>query len=140
MFKLGLISKEEHEREVAPGDSAAVTRLFMKEMSPVVVVKPSDKVTYCMENKYQQRVFCEQVRRFEIVLSVGDNLSDYAEHYGVVTDVSGRAVKGLHPSPGSRRDAALQDRQLFGRDFILIPNAAYGAGSALRGKRYRCFR
>jgi predicted secreted acid phosphatase len=71
-------------------------------------------------------MFCEKVRGYEVILSVGDNLGDYAEYYGRVTDSSGTTLPRQHPTPGTRRESALQDLRLFGRDFVLLPNATYG--------------
>jgi 5'-nucleotidase (lipoprotein e(P4) family) len=102
------------------------TRLFMKGMSAVIVSTPGGNISYSLENKYFARIFCEQVRRFEIILSIGDNLSDYAEYYGVVVGADGQLDTKIHPTARARRQAVLQDVQLFGRDFILMPNSAYG--------------
>jgi hypothetical protein len=58
---------------------------------------------------------------------VGDNLADYAEYYGGPSDENGLPIPGApHPTAAARRTAVHQDAQLFGRDFILIPNATYG--------------
>jgi len=102
------------------------TRLFMKGMSDVSVPHPSGPQIYQLGNKFYQRVFCEQVRGFEIILSVGDQLADYAEYYGGVNDATGKPVSGQFPTVAYRRLSALQDMSLFGRDFVLMPNATYG--------------
>lgn len=126
---LDLLSKEEYEME--RGGSASVghaleTRLFMKGMPSVEVTRPSGKTVYDLKNKFQQRRYCEAVRGYEIALSIGDNLADWAEYYGSVFDKDGNAVKGSHPSIAGRRLSAEQDSQLLGRDFVLLPNATYG--------------
>ncbi|HEY1754049.1 MAG TPA: hypothetical protein VGG72_01540 [Bryobacteraceae bacterium] len=59
-------------------------------------------------------------------MSLGDNLSDYAEYYGNVYDANGEPTAGQHPTPSARGQAVLQDLPLLGRDFILIPNCSYG--------------
>jgi len=123
---LGLLTAEELARELDGGGDPATTRLFMKGMAAVTVPRPDGSQDYPLRNKFEQRVFCQQVRGHEIVLSVGDSLSDYAEYYGQVADAQGEFAKGLHPTPTARRSAALQDAPLFGRDFILIPNSSYG--------------
>lgn len=102
------------------------TRLFMKGMADVTVKRPSGAATYQLGNKFQQRVFCSEVRGFEIILSLGDNLSDYAECYGRVFDSTGTPEKGKFPTVASRRASILQDLNLLGRDFILLPNPTYG--------------
>lgn len=162
LFQLGLIEEEELEAELAapvkPKDTpdevgneaehehARSTRLFMKRMPVMEVAHPAGIRKFSLEDKFRQRVFVEEVRGFEIILSVGDNLSDYAEYYGQVADRGGRrsfeksaeqvwqdgawhpatGSVPLHPSAQSRREAARQDARLFGRDFILLPNVTYG--------------
>ena len=123
---LGLLTAEEFANELDGGGDPANTRLFMKGMTAVTVPRPDGTQDYLLRNKFEQRVFCQQVREHEIVLSVGDSLSDYAEYYGQVADSQGEFVAGLHPTMTARRSSALQDAPLFGRDFILIPNASYG--------------
>lgn len=114
------------------------TRLFMKEMPKF------DK--YDLNNKFDQRVFCERVLGYEILLSIGDSLGDYAEYYGRVLDMDGNRLEphdkdgnkvalhdkeghkmSNHPSVKGRKAAVWQDIRLFGREFILIPNATYGS-------------
>jgi predicted secreted acid phosphatase len=126
--RLGLISDEECERERMDGDSsdyALSTRLFMFNMPACTADAGSDRKVHELTNKFQARIFCEQVRGFEIILSVGDNLADYAEAYGSVVNSAGSVIRG-HPFPAARITTVLQDLPLFGRDFVLIPNAAYG--------------
>jgi len=123
---LGLLTAEEIANELDGGGDPANTRLFMKGMTAVTVPRPDGAQNYPLRNKFEQRVFCQQVRGHEIVLSVGDSLSDYAEYYGQVADAQGEFLTGLHPTSVARRSSALQDAPLFGRDFILIPNASYG--------------
>jgi predicted secreted acid phosphatase len=124
---LGLISQSELDKERSPdGDHPLITRLFMKGMADAEVDRPGGKKVFRLQNKFEQRVFCEQVREFEVALSIGDNLSDYAEYYSRVLDSRGDVVKDQHPTPRGRRSYALQDARLFGRDFILLPNATYG--------------
>lgn len=120
---LGALTEAEIHAEVPSSTEhlSRRTRLFMKGMaleSPGGGSSPTDK--------YSQRVFCEQQRQYEIVLSVGDNLSDYAEYYGRVFDEAGQVVSKKHPTASSRMASATQDSQLFGRDFVLIPNPSYG--------------
>lgn len=128
LMKLGALSKEEFRSEEENGSGlghAFHTHLFMKGMPDVTVERPYGQKTYALGNKFMQRVFCQQVRGFEIILSVGDNLSDYAEYYGRVFDPTG-APTGKFPNIDSRRASVWQDVPLFGRDFILIPNSTYG--------------
>jgi predicted secreted acid phosphatase len=128
LMKLGALSPEEFRAEEKNGarpDHAFRTHLFMKGMPDVAVARPDGKKAYKLGDKFMQRVFCGQVRGFEIILSLGDNLSDYAEYYGRVFDPTGTAT-GKFPTIDSRRDSVLQDLPLFGRDFILIPNSSYG--------------
>ncbi len=132
LFALGLLSQEEYELEAAydPAtglhEHASQTRLFMKKMGQVSVPQPSGAQTYDLNNKFEQRVFCERFRGYEILLSIGDNLGDYAEYYGRIFDKDGNRVDG-HPSIAGRRSAVWQDIRLFGREFILLPNATYGS-------------
>jgi 5'-nucleotidase (lipoprotein e(P4) family) len=129
LVKLGLLTKAEQGLELRDGataDNANRTRLFMKGMPSIKIAVPLGEQTYDLANKFLQRVFCEQVRKYEIILSVGDNLGDYAEYYGRVVDASGAAIPKAHPTAASRRASVLQDLRLFGRDFVLIPNATYG--------------
>lgn len=133
---LGLVTEKELEAELAYNeepDHALETRLFMKKMPTLVTPFPSGARTLVLENKFDQRVFVEQVRNHEIILSVGDNLGDYAEYYGRVTGVHGEPVyrtdnpkEKVHPDEAARRAAVLQDLRMIGRDFILIPNVTYG--------------
>jgi predicted secreted acid phosphatase len=129
--KLGLLSRQEVNAESAvtdPDDPERPfrTRLFMKGMSAAKVLSPAGEVSYELRDKFLQRIFCERVRGFEVVLSVGDNLADYAEYYGRTFDEGGVTVPGKHPNSASRLQAVRQDLHLFGRDFILIPNPTYG--------------
>jgi predicted secreted acid phosphatase len=127
--KLGVLNDEElklEESAAATSGHALKTRLFMKGMPDIKVERPEGEASYKLGNKFLQRVFCSQVRGFEIILSVGDNLADYAEYYGRVLDPSGQPVSGEYPSVSSRRASVLQDLSLFGRDFILLPNPTYG--------------
>jgi len=129
LAKWGLISEEELKREERNGnkpDHAFHTRLFMKGMPDVDVPRPSGPETFKLGNKFLQRVFCGRARGFEIILSIGDNLSDYAEYYGRVFDPTGAPASGEFPTIDSRRASVLQDLNLFGRDFILLPNPTYG--------------
>jgi predicted secreted acid phosphatase len=126
--RLGLISDEECEQERLHGDSsvyALSTRLFMFNMPACTVDTGTGRKIHELANKFQARIFCEQVRGFEIILSVGDNLADYAEAYGSVVNSAGSVILG-HPFPAARITTVLQDLPLFGRDFVLIPNATYG--------------
>jgi hypothetical protein len=129
LVKLEVLSEEELEKEENEGtkpEHAFTTPLFMKGMPEVFVQRPDGKETFDLANKFMQRIFCGQARGFEIILSLGDNLSDYAEYYGRVFDPSGSPAKGEFPTIASRRASVLQDLNLFGRDFILLPNATYG--------------
>jgi len=129
LMNLGALTNTEFLTEKQNGsrpDHAFQTRLFMKGMPDVQVDRPDGKQTFHLANKFTQRVFCTRVRDFEIILSIGDNLSDYAEYYGRVFDSSGSAEPGKFPTIESRRSSVWQDLPLFGRDFILIPNATYG--------------
>jgi predicted secreted acid phosphatase len=126
--RLGLISDEECERERLYGDlsdHALHTRLFMFNMPDYSAHIASGHKIHELTNKFQARIFCEQVRGFEIILSVGDNLADYAEAYGSVVNSAGSVIRGT-PSPEARITTVLQDLPLFGRDFVLIPNSTYG--------------
>jgi predicted secreted acid phosphatase len=126
--RLELISDEECERERLNGNSsshALSTRLFMFNMPAYTADTATGKKMHDLTNKFQARIFCEQVRGFEIILSVGDNLADYAEAYGSVVSAAGTVIRGT-PFPAARISTVLQDLPLFGRDFVLIPNATYG--------------
>jgi predicted secreted acid phosphatase len=129
LMKWGALTEEEFRAEEQNGDDpqhAFKTRLFMKGMADVQVDRPSGKQTFHLANKFMQRVFCERALGFEIILSIGDNLSDYAEYYGRVFDPTGEPAPGEFPTVESRRTSVWQDLPLFGRDFILIPNSTYG--------------
>jgi predicted secreted acid phosphatase len=133
LHKLGLISDDELRLELAyPADPAGQqahamkTRLFMKKMGTVNVPVPSGTKDYILENKFDQRVFCERARGFEIAFSIGDSLGDYAEYYGRIFDKNGERSDG-HPTIKGRRAAVWQDIRLFGHEFLLVPNATYGS-------------
>ncbi|PWU19922.1 MAG: hypothetical protein C5B50_05685 [Verrucomicrobia bacterium] len=129
LMKLGVLNEKEFALEETEGtkpEHANNTRLFMKGMPSLTVDLPTGPANFDLGNKFLQRVFCGQVRGFEIILSVGDNLSDYAEYYGRVFDSSGSPASGQFPTVASRKASVLQDLNLFGRDFILLPNATYG--------------
>lgn len=132
LYNLGLIDADELKNELAydvehPDPAHAHrTRLFMKRMPPAPQFASATHPTFDLLHKFHQRVFIERYRHFEILLSVGDNLGDYAEYYGRVLDASGNPVDKTHPTPDSRKSSAWQDIRLFGREFILIPNASYG--------------
>jgi predicted secreted acid phosphatase len=159
---LGVLSADNLKNEKAwAGDADKTvlpknTRLFMKGMDTVNTPTPSTEKgkDWPMKDKFDHRMWVSGWRGFEIILSVGDNLGDYAEYYGRVYDksahtfyeknpsVCGEKVKdpvsgvevcdlkpkldGMHPSLAERRAAVLQDAALFGRDFVLIPNPTYG--------------
>jgi hypothetical protein len=109
----------------------------MKKMCSATICSPLGQQKFELGNKYAQRVFIENHRGFEILLSVGDNLSDYAEYYGRVTDFDGKQIKNAHPSVHSRSQAMRQDRRLIGRDFIVLPNTMYGGWlRAFEGNKY----
>lgn len=124
--------------DAVSGDSRSLCNIFDETYSKLLdqlhwafngqpdVARPSGKVTYDLKNKFQQRRFCEEIRSYEVALSVGDNLADWAEYYGSVYDKDGNATKGTHPTAASRLKSAIQDSQLLGRDFVLLPNATYG--------------
>jgi predicted secreted acid phosphatase len=129
LMQLGVLSELElkmEEKNGAKAEHAFHTRLFMKGMPDVQVERPNGKQIYRLANKFVQRIFCGEARGFEIILSLGDNLSDYAEYYGRVPDSSGAAKPNEFPTISSRRASVLQDLSLFGRDFILLPNPTYG--------------
>lgn|GEM_PF-2452598 len=129
LMGFGALTPEEFRIEEDDGtrpEHAFKTRLFMKRMPDVQIDRPDGKRTFRLANKFMQRVFCTVARKFEIILSVGDNLSDYAEYYGRVFGPSGSAEAGEFPTIESRRASVWQDLPLFGRDFILIPNPTYG--------------
>ncbi|MEZ4302267.1 MAG: hypothetical protein R3B70_45485, partial [Polyangiaceae bacterium] len=67
--------------------------------------------------------FLETERGYNICLSIGDNLGDYADYYGAFEPKDGRAI---HSKWERRRYSAEQDRAAWGTDFILLPNAIYG--------------
>jgi predicted secreted acid phosphatase len=134
---LGVLTANDKAMEealIGKPDAALKTRLFMKRMTDITVPRPSGPRTWPLANKFLQRAFLQQVRDFEVILSVGDNLGDYAEYYGRVYDPKtndfyskdGKLLTGKHPAVAERRESAAQDAPLFGRDFILIPNATYG--------------
>ena len=133
LHKLGLLDDDELRFELAyPADPAGQqahamkTRLFMKKMTKVSVSMPNGTKDYILDNKFDQRVFCERVRGFEIAFSIGDSLGDYAEYYGSLVDKDGDHVGG-QPSIAGRRAAVWQDIRLFGHEFLLVPNATYGS-------------
>ncbi|MFO1369081.1 MAG: HAD family acid phosphatase [Marinagarivorans sp.] len=124
LIGIGALSKAEYELEfnlITQENRAQTTKLFMKGTPGVILDGNLAGI-----NKFDQRIYCERVRGYEIILSIGDNLSDYAEYYGQVIDESGKKIAGKHPSVASRKQAVLQDVGLFGEDFILIPNPTYG--------------
>ena len=129
---LGALSDEDLENEKAwmkdsnPSILPENTRLFMKRMLidaqgkpiPLLTNGPSGDRPWSMDNKFDHRMWVSGWRGYEIILSVGDNLADYAEYYG--------QVAGKTASIDQRHASVLQDAALFGRDFVLIPNATYG--------------
>lgn len=124
---LELLSREEAVAEAKnPEGDPMSTRLFMKKMAPVKWPRPDNPQEFRLDDKFDERIFCQQVRGYEIILSIGDNLADYAEYYGRVVDANGKKIDGVHPNTSVRRAAAIQDAPLFGRDFVLMPNATYG--------------
>jgi predicted secreted acid phosphatase len=128
LLKLGVFNEKDmkvEEIDAMRADHALHTRLFMKGMPDLSVPRPYGAETYKLGNKFMQRVFCGQVRGYEVILSVGDNLADYAEYYGRVFDASGTPT-GQFPTIASRKASVLQDLNLLGRDFILLPNPTYG--------------
>ncbi|MES2697919.1 MAG: HAD family acid phosphatase [Verrucomicrobiota bacterium] len=133
LHKLGLLDDEELAFElrhdagtVSHEEHAQKTRLFMKDMTKVALPFPNGMKDFELKNKFDQRVFCELVRHYEIALSLGDSLGDYAEYYGRLFNKDGERIDG-HPSVKGRCAAVWQDIRLFGREFILLPNATYGS-------------
>jgi hypothetical protein len=107
----------------------------MAGMSKIVTPGPSGGKEWILKNKFDQRSWVIGGRGYEVLLSIGDNLGDYAEYYGRVYDKavwtfydksSDKPLDGRHPTMPERRSSVLQDAALFGRDFILIPNSTYG--------------
>ena len=138
---LGALNDKDLESELNwahAGDTTILaqnTRLFMAGMDKVTTAGPSGGKEWILKNKFDQRSWVVGARGFEIILSVGDNLGDYAEYYGKVYDksiwtfydkLSDRPIDGRHPKLQERRSSVLQDASLFGRDFVLIPNSTYG--------------
>lgn len=118
LCKIGVPIRED---EINPG-ALDKCRLFMKGMgNKSYPTGGGRKIT--LDNKFQQRVFLEAERGHNIVLTVGDNLSDYAECYGR-NEVKGG--KAYHSAWDRRKYSAEKDRAAWGTDFILIPNAVYG--------------
>lgn len=97
------------------------TRLFMKGMHDF------DGLVL-QEEKFSQRQHIQQTRRHEILLSVGDNLGDYAGYYKKVIgqiDAAG-VVAHRRVSAEERRLSADQDGPQWGVDFVVLPNPMYG--------------
>lgn len=118
LVKVGVPLRED---EINPSDLSKC-RLFMKGMGErAFPAGGSHKVP--LNNKFQQRVFLETERGCNIVLTVGDNLGDYADYYGAYEPKGGKV---LHGAWDRRKYAAEKDRAAWGTDFILIPNAMYG--------------
>jgi len=118
LLKIGMPIRED---EINP-DDLMKCRLFMKGMGERSF--PMGKAhNVSLNNKFQQRVFLETERGFNICLSVGDNLGDYADYYGACEQKEGRMV---HSKWQRRRYSAEQDRTAWGTDFILLPNSVYG--------------
>ncbi len=100
-----------HGFPLIPSDDPMHTNLFMKKMGTVVV----GNATWSLQNKYEQRQFFTSVRNYEVILNVGDNLSDWEESYH-------------HSHAMSDRLASLRanvDR--LGQEFVLLPNPMYGS-------------
>lgn len=118
LMKIGVPLRED---EINPSDLTKC-RLFMKGMGErTYPMGGGHKVK--LDNKFQQRIFLETERGYNIVLSVGDNLGDYADYYGANEPRGGK----VHHSTWDRRKfCAEQDRAAWGTDFILIPNGVYG--------------
>jgi predicted secreted acid phosphatase len=119
LLKIGVPLRED---EINPGDLTKC-RLFMKGMGERTYTSPGGTQKVKLDNKFQQRTFLETERGCNIVLSVGDNLGDYADYYGA-NEV--RGGKTYHSTWDRRKFCAEQDRASFGTDFILIPNMVYG--------------
>jgi len=95
LAKLGVISQGDLKNEThwaADRDKTVLpkyTRLFMKGMDAVNVPAVSGGQSgreWPMANKFDHRTWVTGYRGHEIILSVGDNLGDYAEYYGRVYD------------------------------------------------------
>ncbi len=130
LYKLGILNKETAEQEGRADYPSGRRRLYMKNMPDFKAVTTEDILKYGaapvpLKNKFDQRVFVELAHGVDIILSIGDNLADYAEYYGAAYDAAGEISKG-YPSYISRRHSVLQDKALFGNDFILVPNTMYG--------------
>jgi predicted secreted acid phosphatase len=117
LCKVGVPLRED---ECNPGDLSKC-RLFMKGMGERACPGGMGKVQ--LDSKFQQRTYLETMCGFNIVLSVGDNLGDYADCYGPCEVKGGKTV---HSTWQRRKFCAEQDRAAWGTDFILIPNSVYG--------------
>lgn len=117
MMKIGVPIRED---EVSPSDLSKC-RLFMKGMGERAYAGSTQKVK--LDTKFQQRAFLETERGYNIVLSVGDNLGDFADYYGAYET---KGTKRVHGTWQQRKLSAEQDRAAWGTDFILIPNTVYG--------------
>lgn len=119
LCKIGVPLRED---EINPSDLTKC-RLFMKGMGEKVF--PSGTGTkVALDTKFQQRCFLETFRGFNICLTVGDNLGDFAECYGKCEQKGGKLV---HSTWQKRKFCAEQERAAWGTDFILIPNPVYGS-------------
>lgn len=83
------------------------------------------------EMKFEQRQFIQRERGFEIILSIGDSLSDYASYYkksivSLIMKPDSKEYTGRYYSATERRLSADQDIPQWGSDFIVIPNPTYG--------------
>lgn len=131
LHDLGILTDKEFAINGPEEADPFQARLFMKGMEDVVLTEEQKKrhgvEEFPLKNKFQQRVFIEATRGLEIILSLGDNLGDYAEYYGKVYNTAGLPdLSARHPAVGSRQQSARQDRALFGTDFVLMPNSFYG--------------
>jgi len=120
LLKLGVIQEAE-QAEYKTSDAQS-TLLFMKGMSAF-----RDPL---QEEKFQQRQHVQSVRGMEILLSVGDNLGDYAAYYkklvtGLTLDAEQKYPQ-RRASATERRLSADQDAPQWGMDFIVLPNCSYG--------------
>ncbi len=118
LLKLGVPLRED---EINPSDLTKC-RLYMKGMGEWSY-GPAGGQKVRLDNKFQQRAFLETTRGYNIVLSVGDNLGDYADYYGA-SEL--RGGKLYHSTWDRRKFCAEQDRAAWGTDFIMIPNVVYG--------------
>lgn len=116
-------SRRENLRAVTVANLVKVGILLENETEPYLSTAPESSLLFMSKmasfnNKYEQYDYLRNQRGFEILVTLGDNGSDFALELG--------KGSGDIPSHEQRVGYVEQQREAFGEKWIVFPNPVYG--------------